>query len=205
LGYLIAASVAPLLGPLLYRALHPRDKWVRLVDSFVYLAVPVLVGLQVLPGALEGRSALPLVLLAAGLLVPSLFERASRSIGEHTDRAALAVGLSGLALHALLEGAALPTAARGDVAFGAAIVVHRIPVGLVLWWLVSPRWGGWAGGAAVGALVALTVIGFAAAGGFVTSLGGAGIELYQAFVAGSLLHVVFHQGRQDHAHDHVRP
>jgi hypothetical protein len=27
------------------------------------------------------------------------------------------------------------------------------------------------------------------------------VELYQAFVSGSLVHVVFHQGRRDHSHD----
>lgn len=200
MAYLIAAAVAPVLGPLLYRALHPRERWVRVVDNFVYLAVPVLVGLQLLPGMLRERSVLPLVLVGLGLLVPSVFERASRFLAEHTDRAALVVGLSGLALHALLEGAALPSATSGDVAFGVAVVLHRVPVGLVIWWLVRPRWGVRAAGAAVGTLVALTVGGYVAGGGLVSSLHGAGTDLYQAFVAGSLLHVVFHQGRQDHDH-----
>ena len=29
-----------------------------------------------------------------------------------------------------------------------------------------------------------------------------GAEIYQAFVSGSLVHVVFHQGRHDHDHSH---
>lgn len=202
MGYLIAAAVATALGPVLYRVFHPRERWVRVVDTFVYLAVPVLVLLQVVLGAVRERSLLPVVLLVAGLGVPSLFERVSRFFAEHTDRAALAVGLSGLALHAALEGAALPSADAGDVAFGAAIVLHRAPVGLVIWWLVRPRWGVGAGALVVGGLIALTVGGYFAGSGLAGSLHGPGAELYQAFVSGSLLHVVFHQGREDHAHDH---
>lgn len=202
MGYLVAAVVAPILGPVLYATLHPRARWERVVDGFVYLAVPVLVGLQILPLVIGERSALPVLLLAGGLLVPSAFERASRFLAEHTDRAALAVGLSGLAVHVLLEGAALPSATSGDLAFGVAVVLHRVPVGLVLWWLVCPRWGASRGALAVGALIALTVVGYAA-GASLAVLHGPRTELYQAFVAGSLLHVVFHQGRADHAHDHT--
>jgi hypothetical protein len=57
-GYLVAVLAAPLAGPLLYRLLHDRPDAVRLVDGFVYVAVPVLVALQVLPSAWEHRSAL---------------------------------------------------------------------------------------------------------------------------------------------------
>lgn len=205
MGYLIAAAVAPVAGPLLYRALHRHEAAIHQVDAFVYLAVPALVALQVVPHAIRDRSALAFVLLAAGLLVPALFERASRALETHTDKAALAVGLSGLALHALLEGAALPSASAGDFWFGSAIVLHRIPIGLVLWWLVRPRWGPTAAGITVAGLVGVTVVGYAAAGGLVSSWQGAGPELYQAFVGGSLLHVVFHQGRHDHAHGDGHP
>ena len=203
MSYLLAAAAAPVVGPLLYWGLHRRDGWVRLVDGFVLLAVPVLVALQVLPSAVRERSVVGVVLLALGLLVPTLFERVSRSLQTHTDSAALIVGFSGLALHALLEGASLTSAGPDDLAFGSAVVLHRIPVGLAVWWLMRPRYGVGVAAAAIFALVAVTVVGYSAGGGLVSAWPGPGSDLYQAFVGGSLLHVVFHQGRHDHAHDHA--
>ena len=35
MGYLIAAALAPLLGPLLYRVLHDHPRTVEAVDNFV--------------------------------------------------------------------------------------------------------------------------------------------------------------------------
>lgn len=210
MGYLIAASAAPVLGPVLYRVLHPHPRAVGLVDGFVYLAVPVLVAWQVLPHAWQERSLIPLVVVTVGFLLPALVERASQALADQTDNLALIVGVSGLALHALLEGAALaPGPAPVDDAFALAVILHRIPVGLVIWWLVRPRFG--QGAAALGvASMVLATLGGAGLGSEL--LAGAGAEpahLYQIFVSGSLVHVVYHQGRHDHdhathvPHDHV--
>ena len=51
MGYLIAVALTPLVGPLLYRALHDEPRAVEAVDNFVYVAVPILVAWQVLPSA----------------------------------------------------------------------------------------------------------------------------------------------------------
>jgi len=136
---------------------------------------------------------------AAGLAVPSMAERISHALHRHTDELALLMGVSGLALHALLEGAALAPGDTG-IAFGLAIVLHRIPVGLVIWWLVRPRYGVAAGGLGVGAIVVVTLAGYGLGSEVLTGVHGSGAGLYQAFVSGSLVHVVFHQGRHDHTH-----
>jgi uncharacterized protein len=198
--------VTPVLGAFLYRSLHGRNRAVRLVDGFVYVAVPTLVAVQVVPHAIEERSILVLVMVALGALVPTAFERASRSLAEHTDNLAILVGITGLVIHAALEGAALvPAEARVDRAFGWAVVLHRIPVGLVIWWLVRPRHGVLLAAMAVGSLVGATLVGAVVGTGLTSSAHGAGFEHFEAFVAGTLLHVVFHQGRHDHdhaSHDH---
>lgn len=200
--YLIAATAAPIAGPLLYRVLHGHPKAVRLVDGSVYLAVPALLAWQVGHLALEQSTLLVLSAAAAGLAVPSLAEQISHALHRHTDQLALIMGVSGLVLHALLEGAALAPGETGvDLAFGLAIVLHRIPVGLVIWWLVRPRYGPAAGALGVGAIVLVTLAGYALGTEVLTVVHGAGGDLYQAFVSGSLVHVVFHQGRHDHTHD----
>ena len=199
--YLIAALAAPIAGPLLYRVLHDHPKAVRLVDGSVYVAVPALLAWQVGHLALEQSTLLVLAAAAAGLAVPSLAEQASHALHRRTDELALLMGVSGLALHALLEGAALAPGEAGiDVAFGLAIVLHRIPVGLVIWWLVRPRYGAVAAALGVGAIVVVTLAGYALGTEVLASVHGAGADLYQSFVSGSLVHVVFHQGRHDHSH-----
>ncbi len=204
MAYLIAAVLAPILGPLLYRVLHEHPKAVRLVDGFVYAAVPLLVAWQVLPHAWEERSILSIALLGAGFVLPTAMERVSHALEHHTDNMALIVGLSGLVTHALLEGAALvPGAGAVATPFALAVILHRIPVGLVIWWLIRPRFGALAAAGGVGAVVLGTLAGYGVGMEFVGGPQGPGVELYQAFVSGSLVHVVFHQGRHDHQHDHA--
>lgn len=198
MGYLIAATAAPVLGPVLYRMLHPHPGAVRFVDGFVYLAVPALVAWQVAPHAWDERSPVPVVVVAAGFFVPALIERASHALAEQTDNLAIVVGLSGLALHALLEGAAFGRDGHVDGAFGLAVTLHRIPVGLVIWWLIRPRFGQGAAALGVASIVFATLAGAGLGGELLSD--GHGAELYQYFVSGSLVHVVFHQGRRDHDH-----
>ena len=200
--FLVAALAAPAIGPALYGGLHAHPKAVRLVDGFVYLAVPLLVAWQVVPFAREDRGLVVPLLVLAGLVLPNLFERASRAFEAHTDNFAIIVGLSGLALHALLEGAALGSGGTVALAFGLSIVLHRIPVSLVIWWLIRPRHGTWAGVAGVAAIVLATLVGYLLAASLGSGEHGSGVEYYQAFVSGTLVHVVFHQGRHDHQHHH---
>lgn len=201
--YLVGALAAPVLGALLYRSLHRRDRAVRLVDGFVYLAVPALVALQVVPHAIEERSAVILLLVAGGAILPSLFERASHLLERYTDDLAILVGLSGLLLHEILEGAAFaPLGSTVDPVFAWAVILHRVPAGLVVWWLVRPRHGISLATVAVGSLVVATLAGLLVGNEFLGPVHGPGIERYQAFVSGTLLHVIFHRGRHDHTHDH---
>ena len=199
--YLVAALAAPGLGPVLYRVLHERPRAVRLVDGFGYVSVPLLAVWQVAPGVWAEQSFLAPLAVVGGFLLPSLFERASNALEEHTDNLAIMVGLSGLALHALMEGVAFAAGAGAvNVPFALAVILHRIPVGLVIWWLLRPRHGVYAAGAGVGIIILATAVGYGAGTGFSLGGQGSGVEIYQAFVSGSLVLVVFHQGRHDHQH-----
>lgn len=196
---LAGALAAPLVGALLYGWLHGHPRAVRSVDGFMFLAVPALVAWQVLPHAWAEYGALTLLVVALGIGTPALIERASHTLAAHTDNLALLAGLSGLGLHALLEGVAL--APEGAVVT-LPVILHRIPVGLVIWWMLRPRHGFAGGMLGIGAIAAATLLGYALGAELVGDT--EGIELYQAFVGGSLLHVAFHQSRHDHRHDHYR-
>jgi zinc transporter ZupT len=203
LGYLIAAIVATAGGPLLYGLLHERPSLTRYVDLFVYVAVPLLVVWQIVPSAWESRSLVPLLALGAGFLVPLWIGRASETLAHGTDAVTLLVGLGGLLLHALFEGAGLAPLAQGRSApaFGSAVVLHRLVEGLVVWWILRPSRGVWAAVGGVAAVVLVTVIGFGLGrellGG---QTSGSAVETFEALVAGSLLHVILHQGRRAHTH-----
>ena len=204
MGFLIAALVATAAGPLLYRVLHERPSLTRHVDGFVYVAVPLLVAWQILPAAWERRSVLPLAALAAGLLLPMWVGRASQPLRQGTDAVTLVVVLSGLLLHTLFEGAALAPLVAGQsaVAFGLAIVLHRVVEGLVVWWILRPSRGVRAAVVGVSAVLLLTTLGFVLGRELLGAADGTTATVYQALVAGSLLHVIFHQGRHAHTHAH---
>lgn len=202
MAYLIVALAAPALGPALYRLLHERPRAARVLDGVMYYVVPMLVAWQILPDAWERRSVLPLVAVGAGVMLPAWIERASHALRHRTDAAALVVGISGLLLHSLAEGAALTPleASTPSAAFAAAITLHRVAEGLVVWWLVRPRYGVGAATGGIALLLLATLAGLGLGLELLAGVEGTAVGLYQALVAGSLVHVVFHQGRHDHTH-----
>ncbi|MDE2943441.1 MAG: hypothetical protein OXT63_04445 [Gemmatimonadota bacterium] len=195
----IAALLAPVAGVLLYIWLHNRPNTIRAIDTVVLVVLPLLVAFQVLPHAWAHRDITPVIAVLLGGGVLYLIEKISHRVARHTDNLTILLGVLSMVLHALLEGGALmPATASAPFAF--AVILHRVAVGLLIWWLLEPRHGVVVAIAGVGAILVATMIGFAA-GTEILPDEHAALELYQAFVAGSLLHVVFHQGRHDHVHD----
>lgn len=189
-----AAVLPPFLGAALYTGLHGHPVGARVVDRALLFAVPLLLGWHVVEHGLEEAGWAVFPALVVGAAVPWAIARLSRGAANRTDELSLVAGLSGLALHALFEGAVLPGA---DASLTVAVAVHKAPVGFIVWWMIRPRYGKAWGFGALSALAAATLAG-AAAGGALESWSGSGTELYQAFVSGSLLHVVLHQSRRDH-------
>lgn len=195
----ILALLAPVAGVLLYVWLHNRPDTMRMIDTIVFVALPVLVAWQIFPHVWLERQITPLLAVVAGGGVLYLIEKISHRVAQHTDNLTILLGVASMVLHALLEGGALmPATASAPFAF--AVILHRVAVGLLIWWLLEPRHGVVVAIVGVGAILVATMIGFAA-GTEILPDEHAVLELYQAFVAGSLLHVVFHQGRHDHVHE----
>ena len=192
----IAALVAPLVGVLIYIAFHNHPRSIRVIDTVVLSALPILVAVQIFPHVWLERQIAPLIAVGAGIGILYVIERLSRSLAQHTDNVTIVLGVASMAMHALLEGGALMPASV-SVSFTAAVVLHRIPVGLLIWWLLEPRHGVGVAILGVGSLLLATVIGFVAGTELLPEEHGV-LELYQAFVGGSLLHVVFHRSRHDH-------
>lgn len=201
--YLIAALVALVAGPLLgLRAgpLHgagaePRRTLAAVLDGLATAAIPGLIFLEFVPSAIGEGDWSVLLVLAVGFMLPIAVEKTTRQAGGMAHRWALLAGLSGFAVHAALDGAALATLpADAGASLPVAAVLHRLPVGLAVWWLVWREIDRRAAIGALGVLMAATVIGYAVGGdaGW-TAAGGAGVRLFQAAVGGSLVHVVMHR------------
>ena len=193
--YLIAALAALAAGPLLDAGAGHRRGFVPVLDGLSRTAIPGLVFLAFVPAAVAEREWGILVALLGGFLIPVLAERTSRRATRPTHRLALLAGLSGFVIHAALDGAALATLPSGTPpSFPLAVVLHRLPVGVAIWWLVAREIDRRAGVAALAALVLATVGGYVFGGAVAGMVSDSGaLILYQAAVGGSLVHVVVHQ------------
>ncbi len=204
--YLIAAVLALGAGPLIASGPsrsrtsagvqeRPRAGIQPALDGLVMAAIPGLVFLQFVPSAIGSGDWSILLALAAGLLLPVLVERTARHAGRRTHSWALLAGLSGFAIHAALDGAALATRSTdAAAALPLAVILHRLPVGISVWWLVVREVSRPAAIGVLGGLVAATVAGYAFAGvADLASADSGAVTLYQALVGGSLVHVVMHR------------
>lgn len=193
---LILSIAALLLGPVLYSASKPHTTARRILDGLILVTIGVIIATHVVPEALHYGGVQAAIVIALGLAFPMLLERLFR---KATDTAHLfVVGLAGLGLliHALIDGIALLPESGAPLAY--AIVLHRLPVGMAIWCIVRPNFG-----TAITVTLFILVILATAAGYFI----GASIvalaetqlmAMLQAFISGSLIHVVLF--RDGHRH-----
>lgn len=195
---LLASIVALLLGPFLYWAVRGHLVPLGIIDGFIFVSITGLVCLFIIPESalLAGWSALLFAIL--GFLGPTLIEHGFHRAARQTHFAALLLGIAGLFFHALIDGTALVEPAgiaSSSLLLPMAVILHRFPVGLTLWWLLRPAFG-WLVAVSVILLVILaTLVGFFWGASWTALLPGPALGGFQALVAGSLLHVVFHSSR----------
>lgn len=166
-----------------------------MLDGLVMLTVPGLIFLQFVPAAVGQGDWSVVIALLAGFALPVVVERTTRRIGAHAHKWALLAGFTGFLVHAALDGAAIASLPPGvPASLGLAIILHRLPVGVAVWWLATREIDHRAGIAALAGLVLATVGGYALlAAGHQPAATSEPLTLYQAIVGGSLAHVAMHQ------------
>lgn len=206
MGALFWALAAPVVGALLYRFLHDQPRLTRSFDITMYVAVPLLIVWQVFGHVIEhhGWEVPHLIMLLGvmglGLGLPILIEHLYSQTKFSVELLSVLAGLTGLALHAVLEGISLNS---DTIPITAPIIAHRLMVGLMIWWVLFPRYGQWPAAIGICSLLAATTMGFLLAGTLPeAALSGTSGEVFQAFVTGSLLHVVVHERFHGNPHDH---
>ena len=186
-------SIATLLaGPILFWLSAGSRLALSGLDGLVRIAVGGLLILHILPHAWFEAGWIVFPALLSGLFLPELLDRRLLGHQGRVHRTETILALAGLALHAFIDGAALAS----NTILASAVILHRLPVGLAVWWLVKPAFGTYA---AVGAIVGMcifTVLGSSAGEALLPLLPATSIQIFEALMAGALLHVVIGHPKQ---------
>jgi hypothetical protein len=192
---LVALAVGPLAAALLRGTRWSAD----LLDGLVLVAVCGLVLLHVVPHAVAAAGWSAIALAAAGFAMPFLAERWRRE-KQGASFALVSLVVASFGVHAFIDGAVLVGHAEPahDRFVALAVVRHRLPDGLAIWSVVSVARGTTVAAWVLAVLAGCTVLGFAVGG--LLGASGPGIALLQAFVGGSVLHIVMHGTSAHEAH-----
>ncbi len=209
--FLLAAVVSLLSGPLLFEFGRLGRKTTAFLDGFAFITIAGLFLFGILPEAMATGGWAAWVFAALGLGFPLLVERLFHDAAHREHLAFLALGALGLLAHCILDGLILMGAASAgheahslEEQQGLAVVLHNMPKGIALWFLLAPAFGRRAASAVLLLLIGGTVMGYLIGAPALALLTGPGVAWFQAFVAGSIFHVVLH-GVASHEHDAPAP
>ena len=193
---LILSIAALMLGPLILRLANRGHGYISFLDGAVLVLVVGFVSVHIMPRAFHVAGPLALVVALAGLLVPGWIERSLKRVASRTHTLTLSVAIVGLVAHAFFDGIALAlpntTHSEETSMLALAVVLHRLPIAITLWWLVKPS-GTRAAVTILAAVGFATGLGYATAADFAGVLNAEWLAYAHALIAGSLLHVLFHR------------
>jgi len=200
---LLALSIVALLaGPAVY-TLGRRNRVARqILDGFIFITIAGIVTVHIIPEALLGGGQLAILFLVLGIAFPFIVERGLHESFHAAHGLVLALAALGLVIHAALDGIALLPSGSRDL--GYAVVLHRLPVGMAIWWSLRPNLGLTAALIAFAMIIAASVTSFVLGAPMIEIAEARSVAWLQAFISGSLVHIVAFG--VSHAHDkHVEP
>ena len=197
LTLLLISLLAFAVGPALYGMADRARASLAALDGFVMVAVAGLALVHIIPHAVVTAGAGALAVALAGFIGPGLVEHRLERAARQTHTAALALALSGLTVHEFFDGVGLARAfydpSTGISILAVAVVLHRLPIAITVWWLLRPLRGPRLAWAVLAALGAATVLGYASVDLVAGLVDTRWLGLLEALIAGSLLHVVVHR------------
>ncbi len=199
---LILSIAALLLGPAIYAYGRRNPTARQILDGFIFITIAGLICVNIVPESLAVGGAMAGLFLVLGIAFPVIIERGFHSALHEAHVLVLIIAALGLIIHAVVDGIALLPMEGGDLAH--AVILHRLPVGMAIWWSLRPNLGL---PVAVGAFATIIIASALAYtfGAPIVELGEArSIAYVQAFVSGSLIHIVAFGVTHDHGH-HIEP
>ena len=198
---LLLSIIALFIGPLLYHWLSRVGFAARAFDSLIVAVLVLLMAFLLIPESWEELGYWSIALILAGYLVPGLLEHLIKKAAHTLHLLSLSLALAGLALHAVLDGAALTIVHEGATnSLSLAIVLHRFGVGMMLWMLVQPVFGKYAAIALLGFVSLATIAGYLLPE-FVLGLQGEfAMSVVQALIIGMIAHSLVHRSHSTGQH-----
>ena len=191
---LILAIISLFIGPLLYQWIRRGGFAAKAFDSLLIAVLILLMAFFLIPESWAELGYSSVALILAGYLVPGLLERMIKKAAHTLHLVSLLLALAGLALHAMLDGAALNSGEGATASnLSLAVVLHRLGVGMMIWMMVQPLFG---------RKIAFGVLAFASlatVGGYLLSEVLVGLEgqyamsVIQALIIGMLVHSLIHR------------
>lgn len=191
---LLASIIVLLAAPATARLLDDRVRVRAGLDAFVILVVFALIFLTLLPEAIVHSGPFSLVLAALGFLLPALAEQLFRGFDLPAHRIALGAAAFALIIHSVADGALLALA-PGSSAYGAlvvALLLHRMGAAIAIWWVIRPAFNSLMGWVTLAMMGVFTIAGYYALLPASAWISHTSMGYWQAFAAGSLLHVILH-------------
>lgn len=194
----VLSTCALLAGPFIYALSQRHPSTRQLLDGFIFITIAGIVCVHIVPSAFGSGGAWALLFLALGLAFPVVLERLFGSAMHKAHGFVLLVAALGLVMHAVIDGIALlplspavgPEAELTANPLALGVILHRLPIGMAIWWSLRPHFSASVAIAAYAAIVAATGLGYGLGDPVVAMSQAAGVAYLQAFVAGSLVHVV---------------
>lgn len=198
---LLLSIIVLFVGPLLYQWLRRGGFIAKAFDSLIIAVLVVLMVFLLIPESWVELGYWSIVLMLGGYLLPGLLEKLVKKAAHTFHLVSLVLALLGLALHAMLDGAALT--AMHDTAHSQlplAIVLHRFGVGMMLWMMVQPVYGKRAASGVLGFVAMVTVGGYLLSDIFLGMEGADYMAVVQALIIGMIIHSLVHRSHAVHHH-----
>ena len=193
---LVLSLIGLALGPVLFALGRRQELTFAALDGFTLGLVPALLLLRLLPHLCEDLGPPALLLAATGFVGFWLVERRSHRAGARLQHAVL---VPAMAVHSLLDGASLALAfavTPGEAApllLGGALVLHRLPEGLLLTTALTPQLGFRRALHGVALIGAATVIGAAFGHAVIDAAPHALLDGFVALGVGVMLRLAVHR------------
>ena len=197
---LFLSIAALVIGPFVYEFGRERPIMRQLFDGLVFVTISGIVAVHIVPAAISAGGILAIVFLLLGLVFPFVLEHRLHHAVPRAHGFILVLAAIGITVHAALDGIALLPGNVLETAGGATIlggsplalsvVLHRLPVGMAIWWSLQPAFGRNVALAAFALIIGVTIAAYFLAAPVVELAEAASIAWFQAFVAGSLVHVI---------------
>ena len=198
---LLLSIVSLFVGPMLYLLLRKGGFVAKAFDSIIVAVLIVLMAFLLIPESWAELGYWSVALMFTGYLLPGLLEGLVKKAAHTLHLISLLLALAGLALHAILDGAAL-TGGHGGAgsSLALAIVLHRFGTGLMLWMMVQPVFGKRTAFAILGFVGLATVAGYLLSETILGLEGDHAMSVIQALVIGMIVHSLVHRS---HGQSHI--